>query len=154
MYIQSRFTKSGSDWINQMSLFNRGLLVSYNLWDNLSWKKDDMTLYEIQKINKRFIRRLEKKCHVHQKNRLERLLDCETDRPRNHCHMILETPIHLSKEIMLKNIIESLHQTKGLGKMDIRNVRYKEGLIEYCCKELRPNKNSIDWENSWFRDRS
>ena len=62
MYIQSRFTKSGSDWINQMSLFNRGLLVSYNLWDNLSWKKDDMTLYEIQKINKRFIRRLEKKC--------------------------------------------------------------------------------------------
>lgn len=65
--------------------------------------------------------------------------------------MIVETPIHLSKDMMLINIIESLHQTKGLGKMDIRNVRYKSGIIEYLCKELRPNKDSIDWENSYFK---
>ena len=51
MYIQSRFTKDGSDWINKMSLFNRGLLITYNLWDSLSWKKDQFTLYEIQKRN-------------------------------------------------------------------------------------------------------
>ena len=153
MYIQSRFTKSGSDWINRMSLFNRGLLVTYNLCDNLSWNKDEMTLYEIQKINKRFIRRLEKKCHVHQKNRLERFLVIETDKPRNHVHMITETPIHISKEQMMINIWSSLKQTKGFGKEDIREVRYKTGIVEYCCKELRPNKNSIDWENSWFGDR-
>ena len=40
MYIQSRFTKEGSDWINRISLLNRGLMVTYNLWDNLSWRKD------------------------------------------------------------------------------------------------------------------
>ena len=153
MYIQSRFTKDGSDWINSVGLFNRGLFVTYNLYDNLSWRKDFDNLLQINKINKRFIRRLEKKCNVHQKRRLERLVVTETDKPRNHCHLIIETPIHLSKEMMLTNVVKSLSETKGLGKIDIRNVRYKSGLIEYLCKELRPNKNSIDWENSFFRDR-
>lgn len=153
MYIQSRFTKDGSDWINNVGLFNRGLFVTYNLYDNLSWRKDFDNLLQINKINKRFIRRLEKKCNVHQKRRLERFVVTETDKPRNHCHLIIETPIHLSKEMMLTNVVKSLSETKGLGKIDIRNVRYKSGLIEYLCKELRPNKNSIDWENSFFRDR-
>ena len=152
MYIQSRFTKDGSDWINNVGLFNRGLFVTYNLYDNLSWRKDFDNLLQINKINKRFIRRLEKKCNVHQKRRLERFVVTETDKPRNHCHLIIETPIHLSKEMMLTNVVKSLSETKGLGKIDIRNVRYKSGLIEYLCKELRPNKNSIDWENSYFRD--
>ena len=152
MYIQSRFTKDGSDWINNVGLFNRGLFVTYNLFDNLSWRKDFDNLLQINKINKRFIRRLEKKCNVHQKRRLERLVVTETDKPRNHCHLIIETPIHLSKEMMLTNVVKSLSETKGLGKIDIRNVRYKSGLIEYLCKELRPNKDSIDWENSYFRD--
>ena len=153
MYIHSKFTKSGSDWINNISLFNRGLLVTYNLWDNLSWRKDYKNILEIQKRNRRFIRRLEKKCNVHQKQRLERFVVIETDKPRNHVHMISETPIHISKEIMLKNIIESLNQTKGLGKVDIRDVRYKTGIVEYLCKELQPNKDSIDWENSYFKGR-
>ena len=152
MNTQSRFTKSGSDWINNISLFNRGLFVTYNLWDNLSWRKDFDNLYQIQKINKRFIRRLEKECNVHQKRRLERFVVTETDKPRNHCHLIIETPIHLSKEMMLTNVVKSLSKTKGLGKVDVRNIRYKSGLIEYLCKELRPNKDSIDWENSYFRD--
>ena len=152
MYIQSRFTKDGSDWINNVGLFNRGLFVTYNLFDNLSWRKDFDNLLQINKINKRFIRRLEKKCNVHQKRRLERFVVTETDKPRNHCHLIIETPIHLSKEMMLTNVVKSLSETKGLGKIDIRNVRYKSGLIEYLCKELRPNKDSIDWENSYFRD--
>ena len=118
-------------------------LVGEKIFDNL---------LQINKINKRFIRRLEKKCNVHQKRRLERLVVTETDKPRNHCHLIIETPIHLSKEMMLTNVVKSLSKTKGLGKIDIRNVRYKSGLIEYLCKELRPNKDSIDWENSYFRD--
>jgi len=58
MYVQSRFTKDGSDWVNRISLLNRGLLVTYNLWNNLSWRKDEDTLYQILKINRRFIRRL------------------------------------------------------------------------------------------------
>ena len=55
--------------------------------------------------------------------------------------------------MMLTNIIKTISKTKGLGKVDVRNMRYKYGLVEYLCKELRPNKNSIDWENSFFRDR-
>ena len=50
---------------------NRGLLVTINLWDNLSWRKDIDNLNQIQVINRRFIRRLEKKCNVHQKSSLE-----------------------------------------------------------------------------------
>ena len=153
MYIHSKFTKSGSDWVNNISLFNRGLLVTYHLWDNLCWRKDFNNLYQIKIINRRFIRRLEKKCNVHQKQRLERFVVTETREPKNHIHMIVETPIHLSKEMMLKNIIESINQTKGLGKMDIRNVRYKTGIVEYLCKELQPNMDSIDWENSYFKGR-
>ena len=153
MYVQSRFTKDGSDWVNRISLLNRGLLVTYNLWNNLSWRKDEDTLYQILKINRRFIRRLEKKCNVHQKSRLERFVTTETDRPRNHVHLVVETPIHLSKEMMLKNIVEGISETKGLGEVDIRNVREKKHLIEYLCKELRPKKDSIEWENCYFRDR-
>ena len=154
MNTQSRFTKSGSDWINNISLFNRGLFVTYNLWDNLSWRKDFDNLYQIQKINKRFIRRLEKKCNVHQKQRLERFVVIETDKPRNHVHMITETPIHISKEQMMINIWSSLKQTKGFGEEDIREGRYKTGIVEYLCKELQPNKDSIDWENSYFKGRN
>ena len=65
--------------------------------------------------------------------------------------MISETPIHISKEQMLVNIKSSLNQTKGLGEVDIRDVRYKSGIVEYLCKELQPNKDSIDWENSFFK---
>ena len=61
MYLHSKFTKSGSDWVNEIGLFNRGLLVTYNLWDSLSWKKDYRNILESEKRNKRFIRRLEKK---------------------------------------------------------------------------------------------
>lgn len=154
MYIHSKFTKSGSDWINNISLFNRGLLVTYNLWDNLSWRKDYKNILEIQKRNRRFIRRLEKKCNVHQKQRLERFVVIETDKPRNHVHMITETPIHISKEQMMINIWSSLKQTKGFGEEDIREVRYKTGIVEYLCKELQPNKDSIDWENSYFKGRN
>ena len=158
MYTQSKFTKddkytkSGSDWVNRILLLNRGLMVTYHLWDNLTWRKDFNTLYSIKRINRRFIRRLEKKCNVHQKSRLERFVSTETDKPRNHVHMIVETPIHISKEMMLKYIIESLHETKGLGKLDIRKVRYKTGLVEYLCKEFRPKKDSIELENCYFKD--
>jgi hypothetical protein len=38
--------------------------------------------------------------------------------------------------------------------MDIRNVRYKTGMVEYLCKELQPNMDSIDWENSYFKGRN
>ena len=154
MYIHKKFTNSGSDWVNNIGLFNRGLFVTYNLWDNLSWKKDFDNLYQIQKINKRFIRRLEKKCNVHQKQRLERFVVIETEKPRNHVHILTETPIHLSKEMMLDKIIESLHETKGLGNLDVREIRYKTGIVEYLCKELRPNLDSIDWENSYFKGRN
>lgn len=53
--------------------------------------------------------------------------------------------------MMLKNIIEGLRETKGLGKFDIRNVRYKTGIVEYLCKELQPKKDSIEWENCYFK---
>ena len=154
VYIQSKFTKDGSNWINNVSLMNRGLLVTVNLWDNLCWRKDIDNLNQIRVINRRFIRRLEKKCNVHQKSRLERFVVTETDKPRNHVHMIVETPIHLSQEIMLKNIIESKNQTKGLGDVDIRRVREKKHLIEYLSKELRTNKDSIEWENCYFKGRN
>ena len=98
--------------------------------------------------------RLPPKDNVHQKQRLERFVVTETEKPKNHVHMIVETPIHISKDMMLINIIESLHKTKGLGKMDIRNIRYKTGMIEYLCKELQPNMDSIDWENSFFKGRN
>jgi hypothetical protein len=55
---------------------------------------------------------------------------------------------------MLVNIWSSLKETKGLGKMDIREVRYKTGIVEYLCKELQPNRDSIDWENSYFKGRN
>ena len=55
---------------------------------------------------------------------------------------------------MMINIWSSLKQTKGFGEEDIRDVRYKTRIVEYLCKELQPNKDSIDWENSYFKGRN
>jgi|TARA_B110000902_G_scaffold152066_1_gene174717 hypothetical protein len=154
MCTQSKFKKTGTDWIKNVTLINRGILVTYGLWENLSSGKNERTRYEIQKINRRFIRRLEKKCNVHQKQRLERFIVTETDKSRNHCHMIVETPIHIPYYMMIKHIIGSLHETKGLGKMDIREVYEKQHLIDYLCKEWSPNKDPIEWENCYFKDRN
>jgi len=151
--IQSKFQKNGSDWINKISLFNRGLLVTYNLWDNLSWDKGFDTTRTISKLNRRFLRRLEKRCNVHQKQRLERLVVIEKDKPRNHVHMIVETPIHVSNECMTKHIVKSLKDTKGLGQLDLTKMRYKSGLIDYLTKELQTDIDSIDLENCYFKGR-
>jgi len=149
----SNFQKGGSDWLNKISLFNRGLFLTYNLWENLSYRKDFDNIKEISKLNRRFIRRLEKKCNVHQKQRLERLVVIEKDKPRNHVHIIVECPIHVSHILMTKHIIESLHQTKGLGNLDLRKMRYKSGLIDYLTKELQTDMDSIDLENCYFKGR-
>ena len=154
MCTQSKFKKTGTDWIKNVTLINRGILVTYGLWENLSSGKNERTRYEIQKINRRFIRRLEKKCKEQQKQRLERFIVTETDKSRNHCHMIVETPIHIPYYMMIKHIIGSLHETKGLGKMDIREVYEKQHLIDYLCKEWSPNKDPIEWENCYFKDRN
>ena len=144
MYIENKFTKAGSDWFNNVTLVNTGLFVTYNFWENLSSGKDDNTRYEVQKINRRLIRRLEKNCNVHQLGRLERVIVTETDKSRNHCHMIVETPVHLEEHMMVKNIIGSLYETKGLGKIDIRGVSEKPHLIDYLYNERL--SSTFEWE--------
>jgi hypothetical protein len=144
VYIQSKSTKAGSDWINNVTLINRGLFVTYNLWENLSSGKDDKTRHEIKKINRRFIRRLEKNCNFHQGQRLERFMVTETDKSRHHCHMIVEPRVHLEEHMMVKHIIGSLHETKRLGKIDIRGVSEKQHLVDYLCNEWL--SNLFEWE--------
>ena len=92
---------------------------------------------------------------------MERFIVTETNKVRNHCHYIFETPIHLSKSQFIKNIILSHNETKGFGSIqdigrsfDVRDVRYKSGMIDYLCKELQPDKDSIEFENCYFRDRT
>ena len=161
MVNSQKYNFKGKDWINKITCFPRGLLVTTHLSEHHSYRKDFNKLQEIKKINRRFIRRLEKRCNVHQKRRLERFIVTETTKQRNHCHYILETPIHLSRSQFITNIILSHRETKGFGSIqdigrsfDVRDVRYKSGMIDYLCKELQPDKDSIEFENCYFRDRT
>ena len=152
MVNNQEYNYKGRDFVNKISCFPRGLLVTTHLSGQHQFRKDFDKLQEIKSINRRFIRRLEKRCNVHQKRRLERFIVTETTKQRNHCHYILETPIHLSSSQFITNIILSHRETKGFGSIDVRNVRYKSGIIDYLCKELQPDKDSIEWENCYFRD--
>jgi hypothetical protein len=138
-------------WIERSTILPRSIFLTFHLWDNLSEHKDENTILKIQKITKKFINKLEKSCNA-SKNRLERIVVIETNTSRNHCHLMIEVPQHLSNKMMVKNIRHCAENTTGIGQHDIRQTYDKNQLINYITKEVNPNKDTIDLENSFFKN--
>ena len=156
----TKIQKETLDWLIDNFDFNRSHLVTLHLNDKLSYKKEikDLVFHDISKIVTRFRRKLENRVFSKRSNkRLEIFtviegLKWKTE--RNHIHMIISTEQHISKEMMIVEMVNSFHRTKCL--VDIHVVRIgqdKTNLVDYLTKELKQREitlddETIDWKNS------
>jgi hypothetical protein len=151
MITSKRIKQETRRWIDRVTIFPRSIFLTFHLWENLSDDKDENTFCKIQKINKRFLNKLERICNA-SKTRLERLVVVERNTSRNHCHLMIEVPIHLSNKMMVKNIKQCADKTHGIGDYDIRHTYDKNNLIDYITKETNKDRDTIDFENSFFKN--
>ena len=151
MITSKRIKKETIRWIDNITIFSRSVFLTYHLWENLSEDKDEKTFYKIQKVNKRFLNNLERICNA-SKRRLERVIAIHRNTTRNHCHLAIEVPIHLSNKMMVENIKQCVTKTHGIGELKIIDTYDKKGLIDYISKEVNISRDTIDFENSFFKN--
>ena len=156
----TKIQKETLDWLIDNFDFNRSHLVTLHLNDKLSYKKEikDLVFHDISKIVTRFRRKLENRVFSKRSNkRLEIFTVIEGLKwklDRNHIHIIISTEQHISKEMMIVEMVNSFHRTKCL--VDIHVVRIgqdKTNLVDYLTKELKErditlDDETIDWKNS------
>ena len=156
----TKIQKKTLNWLIENFDFNRSHLITLHLNDRLSYKKviKDLVFNDISKIVTRFRRKLENRVFSKRSNkRLEIFTVIEGLKwklDRNHIHIIISTEQHISKEMMIVEMVNSFHRTKCL--VDIHVVRIgqdKTNLVDYLTKELKEreitlNDETIDWKNS------
>ena len=154
----TKIQKTTFDWIIENYDFNRSYLVTLHLNDGLGFKKEvkDLVFNDISKINKRFIRRLENRVFSkNSKNRLEVFTVIEGlkyYKDRNHIHLIISTEKHMTREMMIVEMVRSFERTKYLVDIHIKKVEHDvSNLIDYLTKQLKVmtlDDDTIDWKNS------
>ena len=156
----TKIQKTTFDWIIENYDFNRSYLVTLHLNDGLGFKKEikDLVFNDISKINKRFIRRLENRVFSkNSKNRLEVFTVIEGlkyYKDRNHVHLIISTEKHMTREMMIVEIVRSFERTKYLVDLHIKKVEHDvSNLIDYLTKQLKVmtlDDDTIDWKNCYL----
>ena len=156
----TKIQKTTIDWIIENYDFNRSYLVTLHLNDGLGFKKEikDLVFNDISKINKRFIRRLENRVFSkNSKNRLEVFTVIEGlkyYKDRNHVHLIISTEKHMTREMMIVEIVRSFERTKYLVDLHIKKVEHDvSNLIDYLTKQLKVmtlDDDTIDWKNCYL----
>ncbi len=142
--------------------FNRSYLITTHLNDSLSYKKTlcDLNFNTISNINKTFIKKLTNKVFCRSsKNRLEIFTVIENLKhidKRTHIHTIVSTPEHLSVEMMIVKITQSVMNTEQLVDLNIKPLNDNAfNLVHYLTKQLQKEKlsledDTIDWENCYL----
>ena len=158
----TKIQKTTFDWIIENYDFNRSYLVTLHLNDGLGFKKEikDLVFNDISKINKRFIRRLENRVFSkNSKNRLEVFTVIEGlkyHKDRNHVHLIISTEKHMTREMMIVEIVRSFERTKYLVDLHIKKVEHDvSNLIDYLTKQLKVmtlDDDTIDWKNCYLNE--
>lgn len=158
----TKIQKTTIDWLLKNYDFNRSYLVTLHLNDTLGFKKEvkDLVFNEISQINKRFIRRLHDKVFSkNSKNRLEVFTVIEGLKnkiDRNHIHLIISTEKHMTREMMIVEIVRSFERTKKLKDIHIKRVENDvSNLVSYLTKQLRVmtlDDDTIDWKNCYLNE--
>jgi hypothetical protein len=154
MYIQNQAQQQASKWLHTNFHLHRGIFVTYHFIDSLGFNRSFNTRLLLEKVNKRLLRKLEKKLGFNDRTRLNRLVFIEKGRTRNHTHMMVETPIHVSNQRMIETIIECIESSNKIVSLDIQPVREKQELISYLTKEVtEQNSDCIDVKNTFIKKR-
>ena len=152
MYLRNRTQQQTSKWLHTNFNIQRGIFLTYHFTDVLGFNKSFDTRFILEKVNKRFLRKLEKKLGFNDRTRLNRLVFIEKGKFRNHTHMMVETPIHISNVGMLKNIKESVDSNNKIVSFEVKPIREKQELIHYLTKEVtEQNSDCIDEKNTFIK---
>lgn len=154
MYIQNQTQQETSKWLQTNFNLHRGMFVTYHFTDSLGFNRGFNTRLLLEKVNKRFLRKLEKKLGLNDRTRLNRLVFIEKGKSRNHSHFMIETPIHVSNGRMIESINDCIESNNKIVSSDIQPVREKQELIHYLTKEIRErNSDCIDEKNTFIKRR-
>ncbi len=135
MYLRNRTQQQTSKWLHTKFNIQRGIFLAYYFTDVFGFNKSLDIRLILEKVNKRFLRKLEKKLGFNNRTRLNRLVFIEKGKFRNHTHMMVETPIHISNVGMLRNIKESVDSNNKIVSFEVKLIREKQELIHYLTKE-------------------
>ena len=114
--------------------------------------RGETNIERITKTHRHFFNDLHRKVFTKSKRRLPRLVVIERGAGRYHNHMVIETPEHLSSDQFKAVLMSSWLRTKHGVNIHTVNGYDKEGLDEYCSKELgQENKtfSQVDEKNSY-----
>jgi len=119
--------------------------------DYVGFGKGASNIERIQNTNRHFFNELHRLAYKKSKRKLPRIVVIECGAGRFHSHMVIETPEHLSRRQFHQMLTASWEKTKhGVNLHSV--VGYdKNGLDDYCSKELgQDNKtfSQVDEKNS------
>ncbi len=152
MYIEPNLEEQTSKWLDNLFTRPRGMFVTIHYSGGLSDNRDFNTRMLLERVNKQFLRKLERKLGFNDRTRLEKLVVIEKGKFRNHVHMVVETPIHISNEKMTEMIQRCIRSNTKLGSSDIQPFYDKEGLVRYLSKEVSIQEiDCIDLKNTFTK---
>lgn len=153
--------RTGSEeWIESASKWDRGLLVTLNLWHHYQTRKDENNLFNIRKKITLFRERLEGKVFKDKNKHIEIFPVIHRKTLSNHIHILLNTPQHIKRKQYIAKIKETIKETNGISKAPdkykdgklrkgIQIMYDKHGAVSYVQKELTHTNSfdNIDSEN-------
>ena len=143
----SLFREETSNWFKDWK-FHRPVFFTGVLNNRLGYGEGERNDYEIRKNNKHFVNELHRRVFKKSKNKITRLVIIEKGKGRNHSHIVLETPIHLSGDSYKSIVSNSWLKTRNGISTDFRDVYDINGLRKYLSKEIcRKSELGVDIEN-------
>ena len=97
-------------WVESASNWDRGLLVTLNLWHHFQAKKDDNTLFSIRKKITKFRETLEGKVFKDKNKHIEIFPVIHRKTESNHIHILLNTPQHIQRKPYIAKIKEIVYK--------------------------------------------
>jgi len=144
------FKDNITGWFEQWKFF-RPVFFTGVLNNDYGYGDSEFNDELIRKNNKHFLNELHRNVYLKSKKKLTRLIVIEKGQGRQHCHMVIDVPEHLSINEFVFLITKSWLRTRGGISIDVTPVYNMNGLREYLSKELSPNSEllGVDIQNSF-----
>ena len=143
------------NWVKQASKWERGLVVTINLWEWLMGK-DENTLFRIYQTNRNLTNNIQKRIFKNNKKRIEIFPVIHRKTSKNHIHILTNTPQHMKRKHYAKTIERAVkdnyQMTLSPNKDAIKHIYEVGGVAKYVHKEITDNNSydNIDVEGIQF----
>ena len=131
------FGQDINKWFDEWKFF-RPVFFTGVLNDELGYGESELVDDRIKKNNKHFMNELHRKVFKKSKKKITSLVVIEKGNGRKHCHIVLDTPEHLSITQFQHMITQSWKKTKNGVSVQFSYVYDLENLKSYLAKEIYP----------------